>query len=402
MTKSFSVNVEETSEEMKAQHTSAVRVPLVVHIIFRLDVGGLENGLVNLINRTPPGRYRHAVICLTEYTHFKQRILSDDVPFFALHKREGIDYKMYLDLWKLLRKLRPDIVHTRNLAAMEGLAPALLAGVRCRVHGEHGREMDLNSSEWKYALLRRLFRPLVHKYIPLSQDLESWLRDSIGVPDKKMAQIYNGVSLDTFSPAVAVRENLPLENFATADCLVIGTVGRLAAIKDQANLARAFVKLLDVVPDGRKKLRLAIIVDGPLKAEVSDILKKANAADLAWLPGSLDNIPQLMRCFDVFVLPSKSEGISNTILEAMATGLPVVATRVGGNPELVEEGITGELVPAENPAALATALQSYVDDKTKQQKQGRAGRARVEKQFSIENMVNEYLTVYSDLLAAKH
>jgi len=398
MAKSFSVN----NEEMKTQNTSTVHVPLVAHIIFRLDVGGLENGLVNLINRTPPGRYRHAVICLTEYTNFKQRILSDDVQFFALHKRDGIDYKMYLDLWKLLRKLRPDIVHTRNLAAMEGLAPAFLAGVRCRIHGEHGREMDLNSSEWKYALLRRFFRPLVHKYIPLSQDLEAWLRDGIGVPDKKIAQIYNGVSLDTFFPADVSRENLPVENFATTDCMVIGTVGRLAAIKDQATLARAFVKLLDVVPDGRKKLRLVIIGDGPLKADVSAILKEANADNLAWLPGSLDNVPQLMRCFDVFVLPSKSEGISNTILEAMATGLPVVATRVGGNPELVVEGVTGELVPPENPAALATALQRYVDDKDKQHQQGHAGRERVEQQFSIENMVNEYLTVYSDLLSARH
>jgi len=103
----------------------------------------------------------------------------------------------------------------------------------------------------------------------------------------------------------------------------------------------------------------------------------------------------------VFVLPSKSEGISNTILEAMATGLPVVATRVGGNPELVVEGVTGELVPPENPAALATALQRYVDDKDKQRQQGHAGRERVEQQFSIENMVNEYLTVYSDLLSTK-
>jgi len=285
---------------------------------------------------------------------------------------------------------------------MEGLAPALLAGVSCRVHGEHGREMDLGRGEWKYALLRRFFRPLVHKYIPLSRDLEAWLREGIGVPNKKIAQIYNGVSLDTFFPAAASRENLPVENFAAEDCLVIGTVGRLAAIKDQLTLVRAFVQLLDVVPEGRKKLRLAIIGDGPLKAEVSDILEKANAASLTWLPGSLDNIPQLMRCFDVFVLPSKSEGISNTILEAMATGLPVVATRVGGNPELVEEGITGELVPSEDPEALADVLQSYVDNKTKQQKQGRAGRMRVEQQFSIESMVNEYLTVYSDLLDARH
>ena len=383
------------------QGTSVARVPLVAHIIFRLDVGGLENGLVNLINRTPDGQYRHAVICLTEYTDFKQRIQRDDVQFFALHKREGIDYRMYLNLWKLLRQLRPDIVHTRNLAAMEALAPALLAGVGRRIHGEHGREMDLGSGEWKYALLRRLFRPLVHRYIPLSRDLETWLRDGIGVPRKKISQIYNGVSLDTFFPANPAREKLPLPDFANADSLVIGTVGRLAAIKDQLTLARAFVELLDIVPDGRKRLRLAIIGDGPLMQQVKDILQKADAAQLAWLPGSLDNVPQLLRSFDIFVLPSKSEGISNTILEAMASGLPVVATRVGGNPELVVEGETGELVPSQDPAAMARALQGYVVDETRRRRHGQAGRARVEQQFSIDNMVNEYLSVYGQLLGGK-
>ena len=373
-------------------------VPLIAHIIYRLDVGGLENGLVNLINASEAGRYQHAIICLTEYTDFKQRILRDDVQFYALHKREGIDFGMYLKLWRLLCELRPDIVHTRNLAAMEGLAPALFAGVKFRIHGEHGREMDLNGSEWKYNFLRRLFRPLVHKYIPLSQDLESWLRKDVHVSGSKIAQIYNGVSIDTFYPSQMGRQSLPIDGFADANSIVIGTVGRMASIKDQSTLAAAFVNLIDSVPNGRESLRLVMVGDGPLREDVQRILSVANVSHLAWIPGTQDDIPHLLRCLDIFVLPSKSEGVSNTILEAMATGLPVVATRVGGNPELVVEQVTGELVPPQDPLALANALRTYVDNPQKIIDQGRAGRKRVEEKFSIDSMVNAYLAVYDSII----
>src|SRR3569832_781592 len=119
--------------------------PLIAHVFFLLAVGGLENGLVILINRTP--QYRHAIICLTEYTDLHRRIRHAAVSLHALHKREGHDYGVLLRLWRLLRALRPGVVHSRNLAALEAQLPALLAGVPGRVHGEHGRDVhDLDGS----------------------------------------------------------------------------------------------------------------------------------------------------------------------------------------------------------------------------------------------------------------
>ena len=157
---------------MHAKSDSKPGVPLIAHLIYRLDVGGLENGLVNLINRIPAERFRHAIICLTGYSEFRQRIRRSDVPVFALDKPSGNSPITLFRLWRLLKQLRPDIIHTRNLAALEGTLPAALAGVPVRIHGEHGRDVgDLDGSSPEGQRLRRLFKPFVHQYIALSKDL---------------------------------------------------------------------------------------------------------------------------------------------------------------------------------------------------------------------------------------
>lgn len=391
-----------TSRHARAATESTRRPPLIAHILYRLDIGGLENGLVNLINAIPGDRFRHAIISLTEYTDFRLRIRRRDVQYYALHKRPGKDLSSYLQLWRLLRRLRPDIVHTRNLAALDCVVPAALAGVPSRVHGEHGRDMvDLDGSNWKYNLLRRALRPLIHRYIPLSLELEQWLHDRVGVPVAKTTRIYNGVDSELFHPATAGRERLPLPEKNPSDTVVIGTIGRMQQVKDQLTLARAFLALLDRIPEGRKRLRLVMVGDGPLRSEVAALLAAECASGIVWLPGARNDVPKLLRCFDIFVLPSLAEGISNTILEAMASGLPVVATRVGGNAELVEEGRTGTLVPPADPAAMARSLESYVRDPGLARRHGEAGRQRAESVFGIPRMVESYMAVYDQLLSGR-
>lgn len=373
--------------------------PLVAHIIYRLDVGGMENGLVNLINEMPVERYRHAIVCLTEYTDFRRRLRRPDVECYALHKRPGKDVALYGRLWRLLRQLRPQVVHTRNLAALDTLVPAALAGVGCRVHGEHGRDVDdIDGKNRKYILLRQALRPLAHRYIALSKDLQSWLHECIGVPSAKLVHICNGVDMNRFRPTPGDRRRLPAPGFADPDAFVIGSVLRMHPVKDPMNLVRAFVRLLTRVPRLRARARLALIGDGPLYTAVARELEIAGVRELAWLPGSRNDVPELFRAFDLFVLPSLAEGISNTILEAMASGLPVVATRVGGNAELVVEGETGALVPRSDPDALAQALQRYADSRELTIRHGERGRERCEREFSLAAMVQRYSAVYDELL----
>lgn len=376
------------------------RPPLIAHVVHGLRVGGMENGLVNLINRTPPERYRHAVICLTGFDRFARRIRVPDVGLYQLHKREGKDPRTYLLLWRLLRRLRPDLVHTRNLAALEGQLPAALAGVPRRVHGEHGWDMgDLDGSNRRYRLLRRAYRPLVHAYIPLSADLETYLRQGVGVPARRITRICNGVDVQRYRPdhgAEAAR--LRAECGWSADTVVIGWVGRMEAVKNPLGLVRAFAGLVAQHPQWRDRLGLVLAGDGALSGQVRAAVAAAGLGDRVWLAGSRDDVAALLRGLDVFALPSLAEGISNTVLEALASGLPVVATRVGGNPELVAPGETGALVPPDDPEALARVLAAYVGHPERRLGEGRAARQRAVEAFSIDAMVGRYLAVYDRLL----
>lgn len=369
--------------------------PLVVHVIYRLAVGGLENGLVNLINNMPTKYYRHAIVCIDDFTDFRKRIQADDVEVYALHKKAGNDFGAYLRFWKLMRRLKPTIVHTRNLGALEYQFPAWLAGVPCRIQGEHGRDTsDLHGTNWKYLLFRKLLRPLVSRYIALSQDLAVWLENFSGVSPRKIQQIYNGVDTTRFFPPEQ-RATLPVQGFIPENGIVIGTIGRMQPEKDQLTLVRAFIRLLKVNDITRERLRLVLIGDGILREKALTILREANAENLAWLPGTRDDAPKIMQALDIFVLPSLIEGVSNTILEAMATGLPVVATAVGGNAELVADKETGLLVPATDEIAMSQSIQRYIDDPALRQKHGKAGRERIEKMFSLASMVGGYVDVYN-------
>ncbi len=401
MPRSDSYSLPQTEAAASSPVRSPERVPLIAHVIYRFEVGGLQNGLVNLINRIPPKRYRHVVICMTDYTDFRDRIQRNDVEVCALGKRDGNDFSSYGRLYRLFRRLRPDIVHTRNLGTLEALLPALMAGVRCRVHSEHGWDLpDPNGNNRKYQWLRRLFIPIVDRYVVLSQELALYLRERVRVPAYKLTRIYNGVDTQRFRPGENECEALPA-GFAGPHTLVIGTVGRMQGVKDQLTLVRAFVQLLQVLPGERARLRLVLIGDGPLRCEAQTLLQEADALGLAWFSGERNDVPALLRGLDLFVLPSTAEGISNTVLEAMASGLPVIATRVGGNPELVEDGVTGALVAPSDPAAMAQVLSDYVRNPERIKCHAQAGRKRIEERFAVDRMVEAYLAVYDSVLQQK-
>jgi sugar transferase (PEP-CTERM/EpsH1 system associated) len=376
--------------------------PLVAHVVYRFDTGGLENGVVNLINHLPEGDYRHAVIALTEVTDFARRIRRSDVRCIALHKRPGQTWWLYPRLLRLLRELRPAIVHTRNLAALEVQPAAWLAGVPVRIHGEHGRDVgDYDGSNRTLQRLRRLYRPFVHHYLALSRDLQRYLLDKVHVPVDRITQVYNGVDLQRYQPAGDGPQPIAGCPFDPGRHWLVGTVGRMQTVKDQPTLARAFVCALRRQPALADRLRLVLVGDGPLRAQCATVLAAGGVAELAWLPGERAEIPAVMRGLHAFVLPSLAEGVSNTILEAMASGLPVVATAVGGNVELVDPGATGLLVPAGDAEALATAIVDLAADPGRAATMGRAGRTAAESRYSLEAMVATYRGVYERELVAR-
>jgi glycosyltransferase involved in cell wall biosynthesis len=264
----------------------------------------------------------------------------------ALGKGPGHTIKLFPRLHGLIRDRQPAIVHTRNLAALEVTVPTSFARVPVRIHGEHGRDVgDLDGKRRGYRLVRRLYRPFVTRYVAVSRDLERYLTGPVGIESRRVEQIYNGVDTVCFTPCAAGRPPIEGSPFNDPD------------------------------PRGRR-------CPAPR-------LARRRACGRA------------MRGLDRFVLPSLAEGISNTILEAMASGLPVIATRVGGNAELMEPGLTGSLVPAADADALAREVLAYFADPVLARRHGRAGRNLVERRFSLDRMVEQYHDLYSRALAGE-
>ena len=376
--------------------------PLIAHVVYRFSIGGLENGVVNLINRLPETSWRHAVVALTDVSPaFARRVQRQDVEYLSLHKRQGHLWKLYPRLLRLFRELQPAVVHTRNLAALEAVVPAWAAGVPSRIHGEHGRDaIDPDGLRRHYQWVRRGYGPFVSRYVAVSKDLERYLRDSVGISSQRIVQLYNGVDSDRFRRVE--KERAPIEGcpFRDPDHWLVGTVGRMDYVKDQSTLVRAFVLAVHANPAARNRMRLIIVGDGALRAECERIVGDAGMLELAWFAGERNEIFQVMRGLDCFVLPSLGEGISNTILEAMACALPVIATRVGGNAELVDEGVTGQLVRAAAPSAQAQAMLNYFENAALAAQHGTAARDRVERSFSLDRMVDSYHRLYLTAIQA--
>ncbi|MEP6970057.1 MAG: TIGR03088 family PEP-CTERM/XrtA system glycosyltransferase [Betaproteobacteria bacterium] len=371
----------------------------MAHVMHRFDTGGLENGVVNLINHMPEDQFRHAVVALTDVTDFRDRIKRRDVQFVALHKPAGQGVWQFPKWYRMLRRMRPDIVHTRNLAALECQIPAWGARVPVRIHGEHGRDVgDLDGSNRTYQRVRRFYRPFVHHYLALSRDLAHYLASQIKVPESRITQVYNGVDTTRFQPAPEGPSPIRDCPFHPAQHWIVGTVGRMQAVKDQVMLARAFVHAFELEPSLKNRLRLVMIGDGPLRAQAQAVLHDAGLAELAWLPGERSDVADIMRGLHVFALPSLAEGISNTVLEAMATALPVIATDVGGNADLVVQGETGDIIAAADPLAMARRIVQLADEPEQARSKGLAGRQRVESQFSMQAMVGNYQRVYEEQL----
>jgi sugar transferase (PEP-CTERM/EpsH1 system associated) len=368
--------------------------PIVAHVVHSLETGGLENGVVNLVN-TAGFRFRHMIVCMTTAGPLRAR-LDRGVEVVTIGKRPGHDLPALIRLVRLLRAVRPAIVHSRNWAAFDAIPAARLAGVGVIVHGEHGREAtDPEGRSGRRNRIRRMLHPLVSQFVTVSRDLERWLIEDVRLPARKVTAIANGVDLTRFGhlDRREARRSLGLPDGS----LVLGTVGRLDPVKDQAALLRAFADLLPAHPEAW----LILAGDGPCREELLGLAASLQIGERVRFLGDRSDVAVVLAAMDLFVLPSIAEGMSNTLLEAMASSLPVVATRVGGNLELIEEGTNGRLVPARNPGALTAAIASYLDDSHLRVLHGKASRARVEGAFSLERMSHAYMNLYDRLLARR-
>jgi sugar transferase (PEP-CTERM/EpsH1 system associated) len=361
-----------------------------MHLVHTFGVGGMEVGITKLVNSLDRSRIVSSVCSSRPADTLKLR-LDPGIPLYEFNRRPGNDVVFVSQLYRLFRRVRPDVVHTHRWGTLlEGLVAARLAGVPRVVHGEHGtletRQLNVRVQRWTWNRVDRV--------LSVSSRLAEQISREIGYPLDGIKVIRNGVDLNRFMPrdrgAAKVALGLPATDF------VIGTVGRLVPVKDHPMLLNAFAALRD----SGVTYTAVIAGTGPLR---DDLARQAQELGLhqVHLLGNRNDVDQVLNAFDIFVLSSKSEGLSNTIQEAMATGLPVVATRVGGADELVKDNETGLLVPPQDPAAFSQAMYTLTTDRSQRERMGAAGRQRAVTLFGLDRMIREYEQLYLALASRK-
>lgn len=368
----------------------------IAHLIWHFGTGGLENGVVNLINHLPEDEFVHSIITLTGHNaDFVKRITSSNVNFYSLNKKPGHDWGTFPRLNSLLKQLQPDVLHSRNLATLELQAVGWWRKIPLRLHGEHGWDSnDLAGTNKKNRFIRRIAQRFVQRFICLSAESEHYLRHIIGIQDKRISRICNGVDISRFATAAPADISFALTAGA-AKPLYFVSVGRLAAVKNQALLLQAFALLLQQHPQYRSLARLVIVGDGSCRQSLERQSQQLALSAEVCFTGQRQDIAEIMQAADVFVLPSLAEGISNTLLEAMAAGTPVIATAVGGNPELLPPALhSTNLVPSNDIQALASALLRYLQQPQALDVDAQLVKNHCHQHFSIDTMVNSYRELY--------
>ncbi|MFT3696026.1 MAG: glycosyltransferase [Kofleriaceae bacterium] len=352
----------------------------IVHVLSSYGVGGQERVALDLAIGQRARGHDVAVISLAPppdgamADEFREAGIAVD----RVVKRGGLDATLVPRLAFALRRHRADVVHTHNpLPLIYGAPAARLIGARA-IHTKHGK----NPGTRGLMALRKAAARLTHAFVAVSDTTAEQARAQNDAPTVRV--IPNGIRLDRYTPDPAARVAARRELKLPDDAWVVGTVGRVDDNKNQVLLARAFATL-------PATSRLVIIGDGPARATVEAEVAKLQGR--GQMTGRRMDVPKLIHAFDVFALSSVLEGLPLVVPEAMAAGLPIVSTAVGGIPSVVDEGVTGLLTPIDE-AAFARALQRLEQDRAFARALGRRGREVALAKYSSDAMVDAYLALY--------
>lgn len=367
----------------------------IMHVVDQLGKGGLENGLVNLIEHLDPLRFEHVVYAIRKLGPNADRLAKSQVRVVCQGKQDSDSRFQVGRLARAIREVRPDIVHTRNWAAVEAVVAGRWVGSCKVVHSEHGLEAGAEVREPRRRVwFRRLAYHLADRVLSVSYQLRDLHARRTGFDSARITVIHNGVDRERFFPDPAVRASMRRELGLSANELCIGCVGNLFPVKGHITALQAMERFATQRPDN---WRLLLIGDGPERAALEDYLQGREWKDRVRFLGTSHRVPALLNAMDVYVLPSIAEGICNSLLEAMASGLPVIATRTGGNPEVVVDGESGLLFPVGDVARLAEHLLLLSEGEQRRTELAHKALRRVGEEFSLESMVDKYAQLYESL-----
>lgn len=361
----------------------------VLHVVDALRPHGMQIGVMELIHRTR-GEFDSIVLCLREPGECAEVLSRVGVPVHCLHRGDRHEWTLVWRIFRFLRGRGIDVVHTRNWGAIDALPAATAAGVPIRIHGEHGSgPNEAGAVARRRSQARRWLAPFVTSFVTVSGSLGRWLATEVGIRPDKIRVVPNGVDARHFRPAPdrdAVRAQL---GYGPGE-LLVGSVGRLDAVKQFDVLLQAFALL----HQSERRARLVIVGDGPERAALEAMVRRLRLSAVVRLPAHQADVRPWLQALDLFVLPSAREGTSRALLEAMATGVAVIATAVGGSVEILADAHMGTLIPSGDVTALTTAMQHGCADPLARRRLGEAARERVVDAYRIEAAVRVYAQLY--------
>ena len=365
----------------------------IMHVLPGLGMGGMEKFAVDLLKGFDAKDICSMVCCL-EGGYFSDALKQSGVEVFVLEKKSKFhEIAFYKALSSLFKKEKVDIVHSWSGMYRDAIIPSKLANVPINIHTDQGKFYpDTKRSRFNHWLFSH-FRDRV---VAVSDELKNFLIKEIGIKYGKVIRIYNSVDVSEHNINVkkdALKDQLGIPS----GIKIIGIVARLAPVKDHKTLFLAFKKVRQDFAD----VRLLVVGGGPLGNSLKEFVTEIGEKDSIIFLGERQDTKELLHVMDMVCLSSVSEGLSLTLTEAMASGKPIVATDVGGNSELVINGITGLLVPPRDPDRMAEAIIELLKDDEMRKSMGGKARKRVEENFNIRNTVRQYEDLYFDLAKQK-
>ncbi|MCK4825937.1 glycosyltransferase, partial [bacterium] len=371
----------------------------ILHLLYKLTFGGTERVIVNLANNSH--RDVDNIICsFTDCDEdFLKELSGTKRVVFSLHKKEGNDFSIPFKIASFCRHHDVDIIHSLGWATYaEGLFAARISGKKCKfIHSFRGKTIeDTINIPQRRILAQHFFSNFCDAIITPSEESRKEYSRLINIDPEKIRVIYNGVDINRFQidNSDSLKENMNEFGLKKED-IVIGSAARFDPVKNIDALVRAFARLPKSILE---KCKMLLLGDGPELPFVRNTAKDLGVKEKVIFPGMRSDIPKCLSLVDIYVQPSKFEGVPNAVLEAMAAGLPVIATNVGGVPEIVEDGRTGILVEVDDETTLAQSIDLLIEDSGKRRKMGLFGRKRVVFRFSIQKMVSEYEKLYEQIM----
>jgi sugar transferase (PEP-CTERM/EpsH1 system associated) len=370
----------------------------VLHVLNRLDRGGTELIVLKLINGLSEISFEHRIASLRGSDPALQNVTLPGGQLLLAGEADGFQFPLFR-LVRMMRTYRPHIVHSRNWGTIEAIPAARLAGVPVAIHSEHGYELDMLAG---LPVRRRIFRRAAYgmadAVFAVSRELRDYHAKQAWISSERIRVICNGVDTKRFCPNPESRATLRRRFGLPQDRFIVGTVGRMVPIKDHGTLLRAVDGLVQRCVDAHALL----VGSGPELERTQQLADTSpGLAGRVTFLGASEETPELLNTMDVFALPSISEGMSNTLLEAMATGLPVIATAVGGNTEVIDHEKSGWLIRPRDHESLASLLTRLASREDLRQKYGAAARKRIVECFSLDRMLNNYAQLYLGLAARR-